>query len=141
MASSFFVNSSEILTLSLLNHKNFYFNQEEMARCIGCSQPNISYVISSLIDKGLVENIKGFISVNQYRLVEYLTEYADCIYDADIYFTENILKIKNWTPEAYAFFNLYFRLFNINYVITECKQLNEICFVFYSDMIDISEVF
>lgn len=75
MASSFFINSSEILTLALLNNKNFYFNQEEMARCIGCSQPNISYVISSLIDKGIVKNIKGFIAVNQYRLVECLADY------------------------------------------------------------------
>ena len=51
--SNFFINSSEILTISLLNNKSFYFNQEELARCIGCTQPNVSYVISSLIEKCL----------------------------------------------------------------------------------------
>ncbi len=140
MASSFFINSSEILTIALLNNKHFHFNQEEMAKCIGCTQPNISYVVSSLIDKGIVENIKGFVAVNQYRLVECLTEYADSIYNADIYFSENILKIKNWDSEVYAFFNTYFRIFNIEYVITECRQLKEICFVFHSNVIDISNI-
>lgn len=62
--SNFFLNSSEILTLALLNNKQFHFNQEEMASAIGCTQPNISYVISSLLEKGAVENIKGFIAVS-----------------------------------------------------------------------------
>ena len=47
--SNFFINSSEILTISFLNNKSFYFNQEEMATAIGCTQPNISYVISCLL--------------------------------------------------------------------------------------------
>lgn len=138
---AFFINSSEILTLSLLNNKQFHFNQEEMSKCIGCTQPNISYVISSLLQKGVVENIKGFIAVNQYRLVEYITEYADSMYDnADIYFSNGILKIRNWFPEVYAFFQTYFRILNIEYVITECRDLKEICFVFKNDLVDIADI-
>ena len=138
---AFFINSSEILTLSLLNNKQFHFNQEEMAKAVGCTQPNISYVVSSLLEKGVVENIKGFIAVNQYRLVEYITEYADSMYDnADIYFSNGILKIRNWFPEVYAFFQTYFRILNIEYVITECRDLKEICFVFKNDLIDISDI-
>ncbi len=140
MASSFFINSSEILTLALLNNKHFHFNQEEMARCIGCSQPNISYVISSLINKGIVENANGFIVVNQYRIVDNLVEYAKRVYNTEIYFSDTILKIRNYGPEEYAFFKMYFEVLNIEYVITECKQLQEICFVFKCNMIDISEV-
>lgn len=138
--SNFFINSSEILTISLLNNKSFYFNQEELARNIGCTQPNVSYVISSLIDKGIVENIKGFIMVNQYRLVECLTDYAENIFNAEIYFSGRILKITNWVPEIFAFFQTYLRIFNIEYVITECKTLNEICFVFKDDVIDIADI-
>ncbi len=138
---AFFINSSEILTLSLLNNKQFHFNQEEMASAIGCTQPNISYVVSSLLQKGVVENIKGFIAVNQYRLVEYITEYADSMYDnADIYFSNGILKIRNWFPEVFAFFQTYFRILNIEYVITECRDLKEICFVFKNDLIDIADI-
>ena len=138
---AFFINSSEILTLSLLNNKQFHFNQEEMAKAVGCTQPNISYVVSSLLEKGVVENFKGFIAVNQYRLVEYITEYASSMYDnAEIYFSNGILKIKNWFPEVYAFFQSYFRILNIEYVITECKDLKEICFVFKNDLIDISDI-
>lgn len=138
--SNFFINSSEILTVSLLNNKSFYFNQEELARNIGCTQPNVSYVISSLIDKGIVENIKGFIMVNQYRIVECLTDYAESVFNAEIYFSGRILKITNWVPEVFAFFQTYFRIFNIEYVITECKSLNEICFVFKDDVIDIADI-
>lgn len=138
--SDFFINSSEILTLALLNNKSFYFNQKEMAKAIGCRQPNISYVINNLIEKSIVENAKGFIMVNQYRLVDCLVAYADAFYNTNLYFKENILKIKDWTPEIYAFFETYFRIFNIEYVITECKSLNEICFVFKSDFIDIADV-
>jgi hypothetical protein len=138
--SNFFINSSEILTISLLNNKSFYFNQEELARNIGCTQPNVSYVISSLIDKGIVENIKGFIMVNQYRIVECLTDYAESVFNAEIYFSDRILKITNWFPEIFAFFQTYLRIFNIEYVITECKALNEICFVFKADVIDISDI-
>ena len=138
--SNFFINSSEILTISLLNNKSFYFNQEELARNIGCTQPNVSYVISSLIDKGIVENIKGFIMVNQYRIVECLTDYAESVFNAEIYFSGRILKITNWVPEVFAFFQTYLRIFNIEYVITECKALNEICFVFKDDVIDISDI-
>ncbi len=138
---AFFINSSEILTLSLLNNKQFHFNQEEMATAIGCTQPNISYVVSSLLQKGVVENIKGFIAVNQYRLVEYITEYARNIYDnAEIYFSQGILKIRNWFPEVFAFFQTYFRILNIEYVIAECKDLKEICFVFKNDLIDIADI-
>ncbi len=138
---AFFINSSEILTLSLLNNKQFHFNQEEMASAIGCTQPNISYVVSSLLQKGVVENIKGFIAVNQYRLVEYITEYASSMYDnAEIYFSNGILKIRNWFPEVFAFFQTYFRILNIEYVITECRDLKEICFVFKNDLIDISDI-
>jgi len=137
---SFFINSSEILTISLLNNKSFYFNQEELAKCIGCTQPNISYVISLLIGKGIVENAKGFIMVNQHRLVECLTDYAESVYNAEIYFYDKVLKIKNWYPELYAFFETYLRIFNIDYVITECKALNEICFVFSDNFIDIADI-
>lgn len=138
---AFFINSSEILTLSLLNNKQFHFNQEEMASAIGCTQPNISYVVSSLLQKGVVENIKGFIAVNQYRLVEYITEYAISMYDnAEIYFSNGILKIRNWFPEVFAFFQTYFRILNIDYVITECRDLKEICFVFKNDLIDIADI-
>ncbi len=138
---AFFINSSEILTLSLLNNKQFHFNQEEMATAIGCTQPNISYVVSSLLQKGVVENIKGFIAVNQYRLVEYITEYASSMYDsAEIYFSQGILKIRNWFPEIFAFFQTYFRILNIEYVIAECKDLKEICFVFKNDLIDIADI-
>ncbi len=138
---AFFINSSEILTLSLLNNKQFHFNQEEMANAIGCTQPNISYVVSSLLQKGVVENIKGFIAVNQYRLVEYITEYASSMYDnAEIYFSNGILKIRNWFPEVFAFFQTYFRILNVEYVITECRDLKEICFVFKNDLIDISDI-
>ena len=138
---AFFINSSEILTLSLLNNKQFHFNQEEMAKAVGCTQPNISYVVSSLLEKGVVENIKGFIAVNQYRLVEYITEYADSMYDnADIYFSNGILKIRNWFPEVFAFFQTYFRVLNIEYVKTECRDLKEICFVFKNDLIDIADI-
>ena len=139
--SNFFLNSSEILTLALLNNKQFHFNQEEMASAIGCTQPNISYVISSLLEKGAVETIKGFIAVNQYRLVEDIADYASGVYNkAEIYFFKGILKIRNWFPEVYAFFQTYFRLFNIEYVITECRDLKEICFVFKNDLIDISDI-
>ena len=138
---AFFINSSEILTLSLLNNKQFHFNQEEMAKAVGCTQPNISYVVSSLLEKGVVENIKGFIAVNQYRLVEYITEYADSMYDnAAIYFSNGILKIRNWFPEVFAFFQTYFRVLNIEYVITECRDLKEICFVFKNDLVDIADI-
>ena len=138
---AFFINSSEILTLSLLNNKQFHFNQEEMASAIGCTQPNISYVVSSLLQKGVVENIKGFIAVNQYRLVEYITEYASSMYyNAEIYFSNGILKIRNWFPEVFAFFQTYFRILNIEYVITECRDLKEICFVFKNDLIDITDI-
>lgn len=137
---TFFVNSSEILTISLLNNKSFYFNQEEMSRCIGCTQPNISYVISSLIEKGIVENMKGFILVNQYKIIECLSDYAKTVYDTEIYFSDRVLKIRNWSPEIYSFFQTYFRIFNIDYIITECKTLNEICFIFSDDMIDISDI-
>ena len=138
---AFFINSCEILTLSLLNNKQFHFNQEEMAKAVGCTQPNISYVVSSLLEKGVVENIKGFIAVNQYRLVEYITEYADSMYDnADIYFSNGILKIRNWFPEVFAFFQTYFRVLNIEYVITECRDLKEICFVFKNDLVDIADI-
>lgn len=138
---AFFINSSEILTLSLLNNKQFHFNQEEMAKAVGCTQPNISYVVSSLLQKGVVENFKGFIAVNQYRLVEYIAEYADSMYDnADIYFSNGILKIRNWFPEVYAFFQTYFRILNIEYVITECRDLKEICFVFKNDLVDIADI-
>ena len=138
---AFFINSSEILTLSLLNYKQFHFNQEEMASAVGCTQPNISYVVSSLLQKGVVENIKGFIAVNQYRLVEYITEYASSMYDdAEIYFSNGILKIRNWFPEVFAFFQTYFRVLNIEYVITECRDLKEICFVFKNDLIDIADI-
>ncbi len=137
---TFFINSSEILTLAMLNNKTFYFNQKEMSNAIGCKQPNISYVINNLIEKGIVENAKGFMMVNQYRLVDYLVDYADAVYNTNVYFQDNILKIKDWNPEIYAFFQTYFRIFNIEYVITECKSLNEICFVFKSDFIDIADV-
>ena len=56
---AFFINSSEILTLAMLNNKAFYFNQKEMANAIGCRQPNISYVINNLIEKGIVENAQA----------------------------------------------------------------------------------
>lgn len=138
--SAFFINSSEILTLSLLNNKHYHFNQEEIARCIGCAQSKISNVISSLLEKGLVENIKGFIAVNQYALADCLVGYARAVYETEIYFSEGILKIRNWTPEVYAFFRSYFRVFNIEYVITECRELQEICFVFKNDVIDISDI-
>lgn len=138
---AFFINSSEILTLSLLNNKQFHFNQEEMAKAVGCTQPNISYVVSSLLQKGVVENFKGFIAVNQYRLVEYIVEYASSMYDnAEIYFSNGILKIRNWFPEVYAFFQTYFRVLNIEYVITECRDLKEICFVFKNDLVDIADI-
>ena len=137
---AFFINSSEILTLAMLNNKAFYFNQKEMANAIGCRQPNISYVINNLIEKGIVENAKGFIMVNQYRLVDCLVSYADAVYNSNVYFQENVLKLRNWGPEIYAFFETYLRIFNIEYVITECKSLNEICFVFKSDFIDIADV-
>ena len=137
---AFFINSSEILTLAMLNNKAFYFNQKEMANAIGCRQPNISYVINNLIEKGIVGNAKGFIMVNQYRLVDCLVAYADAVYNSNVYFQENVLKLRNWDPEIYAFFETYLRIFNIEYVITECKSLNEICFVFKSDFIDIADV-
>ena len=137
---AFFINSSEILTLAMLNNKAFYFNQKEMANAIGCRQPNISYVINNLIEKGIVENAKGFIMVNQYRLVDCLVSYAEAVYNSNVYFQENVLKLRNWGPEIYAFFETYLRIFNIEYVITECKSLNEICFVFKSDFIDIADV-
>ena len=76
MASSFFLNSSEILTVSLLNNKNYCFTQEQMATCIGCTQPNISYVLSALTDKGFVELRNGCYVVNQYLLIEELVRYA-----------------------------------------------------------------
>lgn len=138
--SNFFINSSEILTISFLNNKSFYFNQEEMANAIGCTQPNISYVISSLIEKGIVENCKGFIMVNQYRLIECLFFYAKAVYDSEIYFSDGVLKIRNWTTEIYAFFETYFRLFNIEYVVAECKAWKEISFVFSDNVIDISDI-
>ena len=137
---AFFINSSEILTISLLNNKSFYFNQEELSRNIGCTQPNVSYVISSLIEKGVVENFKGFIMVNQHFLVECLTEYAESVFDTEIYFNDKVLKIRNWFPEIFAFFQTYFRIFNIEYVLTECKALNEICFVFADDVFDIADI-
>ena len=93
---TFFINSSEILTLAMLNNKTFYFNQKEMSNAIGCKQPNISYVINNLIEKGIVENAKGFMMVNQYRLVDYLVDYADAVYNTNVYFQDNILKIKDW---------------------------------------------
>lgn len=138
--SNFFINSSEILTISFLNNKSFYFNQEEMANAIGCTQPNISYVISSLIEKGIVENCKGFIMVNQYRLIEYLFFYAKAVYDSELYFSDGILKIRNWTTDIYAFFETYFRLFNIEYVVAECKAWKELSFVFSDNVIDISDI-
>lgn len=137
---SFFINSSEILMVSLLNNKNYCFNQEELSKCIGCSQPNISYVVNSLIEKGVVENIKGFMVVNQYHLIEMLTDYAKTIFSAEIYFSDKMLKIKNWSPKVYSFFVSYLRMFNIDYVITECGALNEICFVFSVNVIDISDI-
>ena len=104
---AFFINSSEILTLAMLNNKAFYFNQKEMANAIGCRQPNISYVINNLIEKGIVENAKGFIMVNQYRLVDCLVAYAEAVYNSNVYFQENVLKLRNWDPEIYAFFETY----------------------------------
>ena len=53
---------------------------------------------------------------------------------------DKVLKIKNWYPELYAFFETYLRIFNIDYVITECKALNEICFVFSDNFIDIADI-
>ena len=111
-----------------------------MANAIGCTQPNISYVISSLIEKGIVENCKGFIMVNQYRLIECLFFYAKAVYDSEIYFSDGVLKIRNWTTEIYAFFETYFRLFNIEYVVAECKAWKEISFVFSDNVIDISDI-
>ena len=78
--------------------------------------------------------------VNQYQLVECLTDYAESVFNAEIYFSDRILKITNWFPEIFAFFQTYLRIFNIEYVITECKALNEICFVFKADVIDISDI-
>ena len=78
--------------------------------------------------------------VNQYRLIECLFDYAKAVYDAEIYFSNRILKIRKWTTEIFAFFEAYFRLFNINYVIAECKAWKEISFVFSDDVIDISDV-
>lgn len=126
MSSSFFINSSEILTLSLLNNKNYGFTQEQMANCIGCTQPNMSYVVSSLIDKGFVIVRNGWYLVNEYLLIEELVRYAKNHYSTDIVFNDNILKLKNWFPEIYSFFNLYLRMFNIPYVVAEvkvCKRL------------------
>ena len=56
-----------------------------------------------------------------------------------IYFSNGILKIRNWFPEVFAFFQTYFRILNIEYVITECRDLKEICFVFKNDLIDIAD--
>ena len=93
---AFFINSSEILTLAMLNNKAFYFNQKEMANAIGCRQPNISYVINNLIEKGIVENAKGFIigrtnaqnTIDDFSYEDALHDVLDelkvpVIYDAD----------------------------------------------------------
>lgn len=138
--SNFFINSSEILTISLLSSKDFYFNQEELARNIGCTQPNISYVISSLTEKGIVENTKGFLMVNQYLLIEELTRYADDVFSCDFFLQDRVLKIRFITPETFAFFKTYLRIFNIDYVISECDALNEICFIFSANVIDLRDI-
>ena len=138
--SSFFINSSEILTVSLLNSREFYFNQEELGKCIGCTQPNISYVIGSLAEKGIVENSKGFVLVNQYLLIEELTRYADDVFSCDFFLQDRVLKVRNITPEALSYFKNYFRIFNIDYVITECEVLNEICFIFSANVIDLRDL-
>lgn len=138
--SNFFITSSEILTISHLNNKTFCFNQEELAKGIGCTQPNISYVVGSLLQKGIVENYNGVIVVNQYRLVEKLVEYAKQYYECDLFFQDRVLKLKNCSPELFAYFQTYLRIFNIDYVITECKTLNEICFVFSVNVIDIADI-
>ena len=54
--------------------------------------------------------------------------YANAVYDSKIYFSDGILKIKKWTTEVFSFFETYFRLFNIEYVIAECKVWKEISF-------------
>lgn len=138
--SGFFVNSSEILTISLLNCKTFNFNQAEMARSVGCTQPNISYVISSLLEKGIAENVKGFIMINQYKLIEELSDYAEIVYNADISLINNLLSVKDWTPEIKAFLQTYLRIFNIDYMFSECQALNEIYFIFSADVCDISDI-
>lgn len=135
---SFFINSSEILIVSLMNSKSFYFNQEELARSVGCTQPNISYVLSSLEQKGIIENIKGFLMLNQYVLVEELTRYAESVYNCDFFLQDRVLKIRDITPEILTYFTTYLRIFNIDYVIAECKALNEISFVFSDNVVDIS---
>lgn len=141
MASSFFLNSSEILTVSLLNNKNYCFTQEQMATCIGCTQPNISYVLSALTDKGFVESRNGCYVVNQYLLIEELVRYAKNNYGkVDIVFSDKVLKLKNWFPEIYAFFHLYFRMFNIPFVIAECSSLQEISFVFSQGLFDLRDI-
>lgn len=140
MATTFFINSSELLTLSLLNNKNYFFSQEQMANCIGCTQPNISTVISSLIDKGFVEVINGGYCVNQYLLIEELVRYAKNHYNCNIVFCDKMVKLQGWFPEIYAFFCLYLRLFNIDYVITECNSLSEICFVFSQGLLDLRDI-
>lgn len=140
MASSFFLNSSEILTISLLNNKNYGFTQEQMANCIGCTQPNMSYVLSSLIDKGFVEFRNSWYVVNEYLIIEELVRYAKKHYTTNIIFSDRLLKLQNWNPEIYAFFHLYFRLFNISYVITECQSLQEISFVFSQGLFDLRDI-
>lgn len=138
--SGFFVNSSEILTISLLNCKTFNFNQAEMGRCLGCSQSNISYIISSLLQKGIAENIKGFIMINQYKLIEELADYTEIVYNADVSLINNLLTIKDWTPEINAFLQSYLRIFNIDYMFSECQELNEIYFVFSANVYDIADI-
>ncbi len=139
--TNFFLNSSEILVLSLLNNKKFCYNQEEMSRAIGCSPQSISYVISKLIEKNIVDNYKGFLSVNQSKLIEELTDYADYFLGGEVFFQEKFLKVKNCSAELYAFFSNYFRIFNIDYVLSECKSLNEICFVFNEIFINVDDLF
>ena len=138
--TNFFLNSSEILILSLLNNKRFCYNQEEMSRAIGCSPQNISYVMSNLIEKNIVDNYKGFLSVNKSNLIEELTDYADYFLGGEVFFQGKILKVKNCSSELYAFFSNYFRIFNIDYVLSECKSLNEICFVFNENFINVDDL-
>ena len=131
--NNFFINSSEILLISLLNNKTFYFfSQDDLAKCIGCTQPNISYVLSSLQEKEIVINANGFLVVNQRVLIKKLVEYAVSVYtDAEIDFSNDTLVIKYDYWDACSFFKSYFRIFNINYFFTQ--GMSEVLFSVRTD--------
>lgn len=78
--------------------------------------------------------------INQYKLIEELSDYAEIVYNADISLINNLLSVKDWTPEINAFLQTYLRIFNIDYMFSECQALNEIYFIFSADVCDISDI-